>query len=99
MAVRRKLHVRRGDTVEVISGKDKSVRGKVIASFPKEGKVLVENVNMISRHQKPRMNQPGGIIRREAPIYASKVMLVCNKCNERHAPAGKFRRWEKGSCL
>ena len=67
MAVRRKLHVRRGDTVEVISGKDKSVRGKVIASFPKEGKVLVENVNMISRHQKPRgMNQPGGIIRREA---------------------------------
>jgi large subunit ribosomal protein L24 len=84
LAVRRKLHVRKGDTVEVISGKDKNVRGKVIAAFPREGKVLVENVNMISKHQKPRgMNQPGGIIRREAPIYASKVMLVCNKCNEK----------------
>ncbi|MCM8900376.1 50S ribosomal protein L24 [Caldicoprobacter algeriensis] len=84
MAGRSKLHVRKGDLVEVISGKYKNVRGKVIAAFPKQGKVIVEKVNIVARHQKPRgINQPGGIIRIEAPIYASKVMLVCTKCNQR----------------
>ena len=70
------LHVKRGDTVMVISGADKGKTGKIIAAFPKEGKVIVENVNMIKRHQKPRgVGRAGEIIEREAPIFASKVML------------------------
>ena len=81
---RRKLHVKKGDMVEVISGKDKSKRGKVLAALPKEGKVIVEGINLLTKHQKPRgAGQEGGIIHKEGPIYASKVMLVCNKCNKR----------------
>lgn len=84
MAIGKKLHIRKGDTVEIISGEDRDRRGKVIAAFPKQGKILVEKVNMVSKHQKPRgLNQTGGIINVEAPIYASKAMLVCNKCNEK----------------
>jgi len=80
----KKLHVRKGDLVEIISGKDKGKRGKVLAAMPKEGKIVVENVNMLTKHQKPRgMEQPGGIIHQEGPIYASKAMLVCNKCNKK----------------
>ncbi len=83
-AQRRKLHVKKGDTVEIISGKDKSKRGKVLAAFPKQGKVIVEGINLLTKHQKPRgAGQQGGIIHQEGPIYASKVMLVCNKCNKR----------------
>lgn len=85
MAVlKKKIHVKKGDTVEIISGKDKGKRGKVIKTFPKEGKIIVENLNMITVHSKPRgMNQPGGIIRRENPIYASKAMPVCERCNSK----------------
>jgi large subunit ribosomal protein L24 len=80
----RKLHVKKGDIVEVISGKDKGKRGKVLSTIPKAGKVIVEGVNMLTKHTKPRgVNQPGGIIRQEGPMYASKVMLVCKKCNKR----------------
>lgn len=85
MAVsKRKLHVKSGDTVEIISGKDKGKRGKVLATIPKSGKILVENLNMITVHSKPQgMNQQGGIIKREGPINASKVMPVCASCNKR----------------
>ncbi len=84
MAIMKKLHIRKGDTVEIISGEDIRRRGKVIAVFPKQGKILVEKTNMVSKHQKPRgLNQTGGIINVEAPIHASKAMLVCNKCNEK----------------
>ena len=73
---RPKLHVRRGDTVMIISGSDKGKTGKVIAAFPSEGKVIVENVNIIKRHQKPRgVGRAGEIIEKEAPIFASKVMI------------------------
>lgn len=73
---RPKLHVKRGDTVMVISGKDKGKTGKVIAAFPRESKVIVEGVNIIKRHQKPRgMGQSGEIVEKEAPIFASKVMF------------------------
>ncbi len=76
--------IKKGDLVEVISGKDKGKRGKVLRVIPKEGKVIVEGVNMVKRHQRPnpRMRE-GGIVEREAPIYASKVMLVCPSCNQR----------------
>ena len=69
------LHVKRGDTVMVISGKDKGKIGKVIAAFPRESKVIVEGVNVIKKHQKPRgMGQSGEIIQKEAPIFSAKVM-------------------------
>ncbi len=81
--VPRKMHVKKGDTVEIISGKDKSKRGKVLAAFPKEGKVIVEGINLLTKHQKPRgAGQQGGIIKVEGSIYSSKVMLVCKKCNK-----------------
>ena len=73
---RPKLHVKRGDTVMVVSGSNKGKTGKVIAALPMEGKVIVENINMIKKHQKPKgMGRAGEIIEKEAPIFASKVML------------------------
>ncbi len=79
-----KMHVKKGDTVEIISGKDKSKRGKVLTAYPREGKIIVEGVNFVTRHKKPTgANQQGGRIRQEAPIHASKAMLVCGKCNKR----------------
>ncbi|MBZ4645221.1 MAG: rplX [Clostridia bacterium] len=78
-----KVHVKKGDTVLVLSGKDKGKKGKVLTVFPKEGKVIVEGVNMATKHTKPRrQGQTGGIVHQEAPIYAAKVMHVCNKCHK-----------------
>ena len=78
-----KLNVKKGDTVVVISGKDKGKKGKITAAFPKTGKVVVEGVNMVTKHQKARnAMQPGGIIHKEAAIDASNVMLVCPKCGK-----------------
>ncbi|MCI1944698.1 50S ribosomal protein L24 [Clostridium luticellarii] len=76
-----KIHVRKKDTVMVISGKDKGKTGEVLSVMPKVGKVIVKGVNIISKHQKPnKQNMEGGIIQKEAPIYSSKVMLYCDKC-------------------
>lgn len=72
-----KLHVKTGDTVVVISGKDKGKQGKITACLPKKGRVVVEGINMVKKHQKPTQKNPkGGIIEKEAPIYASKVMIL-----------------------
>ena len=77
------MHVRSEDQVVVISGKDKGKKGKITAAYPKTGKVVVEGVNMVTKHQKARnAMQPGGIIHKEAPIDASNVMLVCPKCGK-----------------
>lgn len=77
------LHVRKDDTVVVISGKDIGKTGKVLATEPKTGMVLVEGVNMVSRHTKPRrQGEQGGIIKREGYLYGSKVMRVCPKCDK-----------------
>ncbi|OUN00439.1 MAG: 50S ribosomal protein L24 [Paenibacillaceae bacterium ZCTH02-B3] len=71
------MHVKKNDTVIVISGKDKGKKGRVLAAYPRENRVLVEGVNMIKRHTRPNPKYPqGGIIEREAPIHASNVMLV-----------------------
>ena len=71
--------IKKGDTVRVIAGKDKDKEGKVIAVFASEGKVLVEGVNMVTKHTKPSMaNQNGGIVHQEAKIDISNVMLVVN---------------------
>ena len=77
-----KMNVKKGDTVQVITGKDKGQTGKVISVLPKEGKVVVEKVNIVSRHVKARkQGDESGIIQKEAPLYVSKVMLFCPKCN------------------
>jgi large subunit ribosomal protein L24 len=76
-----KLHVRKNDTVVVISGKDAGKTGEVLKVYPKTGKVLVQGVNIVKKHQKPtRANTQGGIIEKEGAIYSSKVMLYCTKC-------------------
>ncbi|MBK1812553.1 50S ribosomal protein L24 [Clostridium sp. YIM B02505] len=76
-----KVHVRKSDTVVVISGKDSGKIGEVLQVSPKTGKVLVKGVNIVSKHEKPsRTNMQGGIIKVESPIYSSKVMLYCDKC-------------------
>jgi len=72
-----KLHVKKDDNVIVITGKDKGKKGRVIAAYPRENRVLVEGVNMIKRHTRPNQANPqGGIIEREAPIHSSNVMHV-----------------------
>ena len=72
-----KLHVKTGDTVVILSGRDKGKKGKVLQTSPKEQKVIVEGCNVVTKHVKPRkMGQPGGIIKAEGAIYASKVQLV-----------------------
>lgn len=78
-----KLHVRKGDTVIVLSGKDKGKKGKVLVASPQEGKVLVEGVNIVTKHKKPSPTmQQGGLLKQEAPIFAAKVMLVCPACKQ-----------------
>ena len=78
-----KLHVRKDDTVVVLSGDSKGVKGKVIDVSVKEGKVLVEGANIIHKHVKPRkQGETGGIIDTEGAIYASKVALYCPKCDQ-----------------
>jgi large subunit ribosomal protein L24 len=78
-----KLHVKKGDTVIVLSGKDKGKKGKVLEVSPKEQKVIVEGINMMTKHLKPRkMGDQGGIVKAEGALYASKVMLVCPKCGK-----------------
>ena len=78
-----KVHVKTGDTVVVLSGKDKGKKGKVLAVSPSEGKVIVEKINIVSKHIKPRrMGEPGGIIKAEGAMYASKVQVICPRCKQ-----------------
>lgn len=77
------MHVKKGDKVMVITGKDKGKTGVILASFPKKNRVVVEGVNIVKKHSKPSQANPqGGIISREAAIHASNVMLVDPKTNE-----------------
>ena len=77
------MKIRKDDKVVVLSGRDKGKEGKVLSADPKNGKVVVEGVMVATVHQKPRrQGEEGGIIKRETPIYASKVMLVCPKCGK-----------------
>ena len=78
-----KFHLKSGDTVMVITGKDKGKKGKVLSVDPKTGKVIVEKVNVSVKHAKPRrQGETGGRIEKESPIYGSKVMRVCPKCGK-----------------
>jgi large subunit ribosomal protein L24 len=88
-----KLKIKKGDLVEVMSGKDRGKQGRVMEARPAEGRVVVENLNMIKRHMRPRAMKdasrmgspqvvPGGIISRPAPLDISNVMVVCPVCNK-----------------
>ena len=78
-----KVHVKTGDEVIVIQGKDRGAKGKVLQVSPSEGKVIVEGVNIVTKHVKPRrQGEAGGIVDAEGAIYASKVALYCKKCDK-----------------
>ena len=85
------MKIKTGDKVIVLSGKDKGKTGKVQKAFPETGKVIVEGVAMVKKHQKPRgQGMPGGIVDKEAAISASKVMIVCPKCGKPTKVGHKF---------
>ncbi|NMB42199.1 MAG: 50S ribosomal protein L24 [Firmicutes bacterium] len=85
-----KLHVRKGDRVSILSGKDRGKKGKILRTFPSKNKVLVEGINIVKKHARPTQKVPqGGIREIEAPINSSKVMLICPSCQQ---PTRIFRR-------
>ena len=88
--------IRKGDMVRVIAGKDKGKEGKVMTALPADGKVVVSGVNVVTKHQKARNQQnPGGLIKKEAAIDASNVMLVCKKCGKATRVAMKIEDGKK----
>ena len=95
-----KMSIKKGDLVVVLSGKDKGKQGKVLEAMPADRKVIVEGINMVSRHTKPRkQGEQGGILQKEAPIYACKVQKVCPKCNKPTRPAHKMLADGKKVCV
>ena len=95
-----KMSIKKNDTVIVLSGKDKGKKGKVLEVMPKDGKVIVEGINMVSRHTKPRkQGDQGGILKKEAPLYACKVQRVCPKCDKATRPAHKLLADGKKGCV
>jgi large subunit ribosomal protein L24 len=96
------MRVKEGDLVHVLAGKDRGKQGKVIRSMPRENRVIVENLNMVKRHQRPRQIRdanrmggtqiaPGGVIEKPAPIHVSNVMIVCPVCNQPSRVGIKFK--------
>lgn len=80
---RPRLHLRKGDMVEVLGGKYRGKRGKVLQVLPERGRAIVEGVNVVKRHVKPNRKVPqGGIVEKEAPLPAARLMVVCAKCGE-----------------
>ena len=94
------MNIKKGDKVVVLSGKDKGKEGLVLEAMPKTGKVVVEGINVVSRHTKPRrQGEQGGIVKKEAAIYACKVQRVCPKCNKATRPAHKLLADGKKVCV
>ena len=86
------MHIKKDDTVIVLSGRDKGKKGKVMSVDPKAGKAVVEDISIAKRHKKPRkQGEPGGIISVNTPIYACKLMRVCPKCDKPTKPAHIFK--------
>jgi large subunit ribosomal protein L24 len=78
-----KVHVKTGDEVIVINGKDRGKQGKVLSVSPAEGKVIVEKINTVTKHVKPKkQGQPGGLIKADSALYACKVQLICPSCGK-----------------
>ncbi|MDR0314891.1 MAG: 50S ribosomal protein L24 [Oscillospiraceae bacterium] len=102
-----KVHVKKGDQVMVINGKYRGKKGKVLEVSPKEGKVIVEGINIITKHVKPRkMGEAGGLIKAESALYADKVQLICPKCGKAtrvgralDKKGNKVRTCKKSDCL
>jgi large subunit ribosomal protein L24 len=95
-----KLHVKKGDRVQVISGNYKGTTGEVLQVFPTKNRAIVERVNMVKKHQKPTQDNPGGIVEMEAPIHISNLMLLDPKTGEptrigRKEVDGKLVRYSK----
>ncbi len=103
----KKVHVRTGDEVVVINGKYRGKRGKVMQVSPAEGKVIVEGVNIVTKHIKAKkMGEPGGLVKAESALYAPKVQLICPKCGKPtrtgstiNAKGKKMRTCKKKNCL
>jgi large subunit ribosomal protein L24 len=76
------MKIKKGDTVKILSGKDKGKTGVVSKIFPKEDRVLIEGINVYKKHVKPRGQQKGEIISVSRPLYASKVMVICKNCGK-----------------
>jgi len=77
-----KVHVRKGDTVLVITGKDKGKKGKIVSVEPDKSRVIIDGVNVVKRHTKPTQKMPqGGILEKPAPVHSSNVLLFCTNCN------------------
>jgi len=100
----KKLHIKKGDTVFVNAGEDKGKKGKVLEVFPKDYRALVEGVNIMSKHSKPNATNPdGGIIKKEAPVHISNLMLVCpqtgkpTRIGRKEGSNGKLVRYSKKS--
>jgi large subunit ribosomal protein L24 len=84
--------VKKGDTVKIMSGKDKGKQEKVLTVFPELGKVLVENVNKVKRHMKPTQQHKGGIVDKYLPIVTARVMVVCPACKKETRVGFKVRK-------
>ena len=85
------ISIKKDDLVVVLSGKDKGKQGKVLSVIPSESKVVVEGVNVATKHKKATsQTEQGGIVKKEAPLYACKVQRVCPKCNKPTRPAHKL---------
>ncbi|AEJ38536.1 ribosomal protein L24 [Sulfobacillus acidophilus TPY] len=85
------MHVKKGDLVKILAGRDKGKQGHIIRAIPKENRVVVEKVNLVKRHQRPSPAYPeGGIITKEAPIHVSNVMIICSSCKKPTRIAHKF---------
>jgi large subunit ribosomal protein L24 len=77
------LKIKKNDNVEVIAGKEKGKRGKILLLFPAENRVIIEKINMVKKHSRPSgQTKQGGIVEKEAKINLSNVMLICGKCNK-----------------
>ena len=94
--VRQKLHITKGDTVQVVSGDDKGKRGRVLRVIPKSGRIVIEGVNVVKRHRRATPTAEGGIVSFAAPIHHSKAMLVDPKTGE---PTRIRRRKDKDGTL
>jgi large subunit ribosomal protein L24 len=101
------LRIKKGDTVQMLSGKDRGKRGRVLEARPRDGRVVVENLNVVKRHQKPRPIRdasrmggtqiaPGGIVERAAAVSASNVMLVCPTCGHPTRIGYRFKETKGG---
>lgn len=77
------MHIKKGDSVVIISGKEKGKRGKVLHVSPQNNRAIIEALNMVTHHERPSQTNPqGGRVQKEAPIHASNIMLICGKCGK-----------------